>query len=127
MREVETVPNLIKTTIFAATKDLAKPWCISVFEDNSGVIEFDQVAVGDHLGVVRELGQPVHGAAEEVVVPEDPQLLITRGHVHEGKGTKRYKRTLCINPGSMYEQGVLHGAVVELKPNKLGTYILTTG
>ncbi|MDY7011731.1 MAG: phosphoribosylformylglycinamidine synthase subunit PurL, partial [Planctomycetota bacterium] len=38
---VEEIPNLIKTTIFAATKKLNKPWCISVFEDNAGVIEFD--------------------------------------------------------------------------------------
>ncbi len=33
--------NLIKETIFKATKDLNKDWCISVFEDNAGVIEFD--------------------------------------------------------------------------------------
>jgi hypothetical protein len=31
---------------------------------------------------------------------------------------QKYKRTLCINPGSMYEQGILHGAVIELKLNK---------
>jgi phosphoribosylformylglycinamidine synthase II len=34
--------NLIKETIFKATKDLDKPWCISVFKDNAGVIEFDE-------------------------------------------------------------------------------------
>ncbi|HET6428494.1 MAG TPA: phosphoribosylformylglycinamidine synthase subunit PurS, partial [Phycisphaerae bacterium] len=39
--EIESIPNLIKTTIFAATSELAKPWCISVFADNAGVIEFD--------------------------------------------------------------------------------------
>lgn len=33
--------NLIKETIFKATKDLNKDWCISVFADNAGVIEFD--------------------------------------------------------------------------------------
>ena len=33
--------NLIKQTVFKATKDLNKDWCISVFEDNAGVIEFD--------------------------------------------------------------------------------------
>jgi len=27
----------------------------------------------------------------------------------------------------MYEQGVLHGALVELKEKKVGTYVLTTG
>ena len=54
-------------------------------------------------------------------------LLGLFGHIHEAKGTRIFGRTLCINPGSMYEQGILSGAVVELKPRKLGTYILTTG
>jgi len=35
------IPNLIKNTIFRATRQLAKPWTISVFKDNAGVIEFD--------------------------------------------------------------------------------------
>jgi len=34
--------NLLKETVFKATEQLAKPWCISVFEDNAGVIEFDK-------------------------------------------------------------------------------------
>jgi phosphoribosylformylglycinamidine synthase II len=38
----ETIDNLLKQTIAKATNDLDKPWCISVFTDNSGVIEFDQ-------------------------------------------------------------------------------------
>ncbi|MFW6146459.1 MAG: phosphoribosylformylglycinamidine synthase subunit PurL [Planctomycetota bacterium] len=38
---VETIPNLIKSTIFDATAQLDKPWCLSVFEDNAGVIAFD--------------------------------------------------------------------------------------
>jgi phosphoribosylformylglycinamidine synthase len=33
--------NLLKETVFKATKQLDKPWCISVFEDNAGVVEFD--------------------------------------------------------------------------------------
>ncbi|MBN1553712.1 MAG: phosphoribosylformylglycinamidine synthase subunit PurL [Phycisphaerae bacterium] len=38
---VEEIPNLIKSTIFSATRELNKPWCLNVFEDNAGVIEFD--------------------------------------------------------------------------------------
>jgi len=38
---VEDIPNLIKSTIFDSTRKLDKPWCISVFSDNAGVIEFD--------------------------------------------------------------------------------------
>ncbi|MHC4126112.1 MAG: phosphoribosylformylglycinamidine synthase subunit PurS, partial [Planctomycetota bacterium] len=33
--------NLLKETVFKATQQLNKPWCISVFEDNAGVVEFD--------------------------------------------------------------------------------------
>lgn len=33
--------NLLKETIFFATRELALPWCISVFVDNAGVIAFD--------------------------------------------------------------------------------------
>jgi phosphoribosylformylglycinamidine synthase len=37
----QTIDNLLGSTIFRATKDLARPWCVSVFADGSGVIEFD--------------------------------------------------------------------------------------
>jgi len=33
--------NLLKETVFRATKELDKKWCISVFSDNAGVVEFD--------------------------------------------------------------------------------------
>ena len=41
-RAVQTIENLIKSTIFKATREMNKPWCLSVFEDNAGVIEFDE-------------------------------------------------------------------------------------
>jgi phosphoribosylformylglycinamidine synthase len=34
--------NLLKETVFRATKELNKKWCISVFSDNAGVVEFDE-------------------------------------------------------------------------------------
>jgi len=37
----KTVNNIMKSTIFRVTKELDKPWCLSVFVDNSGVIDFD--------------------------------------------------------------------------------------
>jgi len=69
----------------------------------------------------------VGSKAVMTVIDKYQPILGLHGHIHEGKGTRKYKKTLCINPGSMYEQGVLHGAVVELKPNKVGNYVLTTG
>lgn len=35
------IDNLLKSTIMKVTKELNKPWCVSVFKDNSGVIKFD--------------------------------------------------------------------------------------
>jgi Icc-related predicted phosphoesterase len=49
------------------------------------------------------------------------------GHIHEGRGASRIGKTLCINPGSMYEQGTLLGAIVVLSKNKIENYVLTTG
>ncbi len=37
----EKIPNLLKSTVMKATRDLDLPWCVSVFEDNAGVISFD--------------------------------------------------------------------------------------
>ncbi|MDR1522755.1 MAG: phosphoribosylformylglycinamidine synthase subunit PurL [Endomicrobium sp.] len=33
--------NLLKETIFRATVELNKKWCLSVFKDNAGIIDFD--------------------------------------------------------------------------------------
>ncbi len=41
MFEGQTVDNLLKSTIMKATRELNRPWCLSVFVDNAGVIEFD--------------------------------------------------------------------------------------
>jgi Icc-related predicted phosphoesterase len=70
---------------------------------------------------------PVGSHAVMTVIDKYQPLLGLHGHIHEAKGTRKYKKTLCINPGSMYEQGMLNGAVIELKPNKIGNYLLTTG
>ncbi len=37
----EIIHNLLKQTIVKATHTLNKPWCVSVFHDNAGVIRFD--------------------------------------------------------------------------------------
>ncbi|MBL8862364.1 MAG: phosphoribosylformylglycinamidine synthase subunit PurL [Planctomycetes bacterium] len=39
--EGEVIDNLLKRTIKAATLELDRPWCVSVFHDNAGIVEFD--------------------------------------------------------------------------------------
>jgi len=35
------VDNLLNSTVMRVTEELKKPWCLSVFRDNAGVIDFD--------------------------------------------------------------------------------------
>jgi len=42
LTEKGTVRSLFKSYIAKATKELNKPWCVSVFEDNAGLVEFDK-------------------------------------------------------------------------------------
>ncbi len=66
-------------------------------------------------------------AVREAILRHQP-LLSLHGHIHEGKGTARLGKTLAINAGSLYEQGVLQGAVVDLDQRKgIRSYTLTTG
>lgn len=59
---------------------------------------------------------------------EKHQLLLgLHGHIHESRGFVKIGRTLCINPGSAYGQGMLRGAVVKLDEKGVKRYILTQG
>jgi Icc-related predicted phosphoesterase len=49
------------------------------------------------------------------------------GHIHEARAIKRLGRTLCINPGSDYGDGTLHGALLTFKKEKLIGYQLVSG
>jgi phosphoribosylformylglycinamidine synthase len=39
--KTKIINNLLKSTIMKVTKELNKPWCISAFKDNAGIIKFD--------------------------------------------------------------------------------------
>jgi Icc-related predicted phosphoesterase len=54
-------------------------------------------------------------------------LLSLHGHIHESRGVQRLGRTLCINPGSAYSEGVLQGCIVDLDDGKVARYALLTG
>ena len=71
--------------------------------------------------------KPVGSTALRKAIEETQPLLGLHGHIHEGRGATRIGKTLCINPGSMYEQGTLLGAIVNLGKNKIENYVLTTG
>jgi phosphoribosylformylglycinamidine synthase II len=56
----EKIDNLLKNTIIRATQDIAHPMCLSVFHDNSGVIDFD-----DEYGICFKVETHNHPSALE--------------------------------------------------------------
>src|SRR5689334_3679542 len=70
---------------------------------------------------------PVGSKALREAIEKNQPLLSLHGHIHEGRGTTRIGKTLCINPGSLYEQGILQGALVALGKNKIENFVLTAG
>lgn len=70
---------------------------------------------------------PVGSSALRAAIEKNQPLLGLHGHIHESRGAARIGRTLCINPGSMYEQGSLLGALVKLGKDKIENYVLTSG
>ena len=71
---------------------------------------------------------PVGSKAVREVIEEGQPVLSLHGHIHEARGNTRIGNTLCINPGSSYEQGQLLGAVVNLDgKKKVKRFVLTSG
>ena len=73
--------------------------------------------------ITRAVGSVAVREAVEKIQP----LLGLHGHIHESKGIAKIGRTVCINPGSVYEEGTLMGAIIDLEGGKLKQYFLTAG
>jgi len=54
-------------------------------------------------------------------------MLGIHGHIHESRGFVKIGRTLCINPGSEYGEGILRGAIINLDQKSVKNYMLTQG
>jgi Icc-related predicted phosphoesterase len=79
-----------------------------------------------HGGAVMK---PVGSKAVRAAIERYQPALSVHGHIHESRGIWKSGRTLAINPGSSYNDGVLQGAVIELtqKKGKVVRHLLVNG
>ena len=72
---------------------------------------------------------PVGSHAVRGAIEQYGPVLSLHGHIHEGRGAVKIGRTLAVNPGSSYEDGVLQAAIVDLdsKKGKVKRYLLING
>lgn len=57
---------------------------------------------------------PVGSTAVRKAIEKYQPLLGLHGHIHEAKGQAQIGRTVCLNPGSTYGEGMLSGYLVTL-------------
>jgi uncharacterized protein len=70
---------------------------------------------------------PVGSTAVMEAIQQYGYILSLHGHIHEVNAVKKIGKTLSINPGSDYGDGILHGALVSLSPSKINNYQLVSG
>jgi len=72
---------------------------------------------------------PVGSHAIRDAILDYGPVLSLHGHIHEGRGAVKLGKTLAVNPGSTYEDGVLQAAIVDLDAKKaeVKRYLLING
>jgi uncharacterized protein len=60
---------------------------------------------------------PVGSQAVRRIIERFEPLLGVHGHIHESGGERKIGRTLCINPGSEANHGILRGYLVDVGPD----------
>jgi len=69
----------------------------------------------------------VGSTAVAKAIQEYQPLLGLHGHVHESRAAIKIGKTLCVNPGSEYSEGILRGCLLWLDKGKVRDYMLTSG
>ncbi len=108
-----------------------------VKDKSNAIFNFHAPPYGFALDLAPELNKDLVQAADRKIhvgsravahMLEKYQPLIgLHGHIHESRGAQKIKRTLIINPGSEYSEGILKGAVIVLEKGKVKDYVFTSG
>ncbi len=108
-----------------------------VHDKSSAIFNFHAPPYGYALDWAPELTADLIQAADRKIhvgsravakmIEKYQPLIGLHGHIHESRGAQKLKRTLTINPGSEYSEGILKGAVIILERGKVKDYLFTQG
>jgi len=128
--KTKLIDSLLKSTIMKVTQELNKPWCVSVFKDNSGVIKFD-----DKYNVCFKVETHNHPSALEPFGGANTGIGgVIRDPMGTGLGAKPILNTdvFCFGPpdypfnklpeGTLHPKRVMKGVVSGVRDygNKMG-------
>ena len=69
----------------------------------------------------------VGSTAVRAAIEKYQPMIGLHGHIHESRGVDKVGKTMCINPGSEYTEGILRGAILNLTSDGFESYALVTG
>lgn len=108
-----------------------------VGDKSNAIFNFHAPPYGSSLDLAPELDEKLTQAAERKIhvgskavakmIEKYQPLIGLHGHIHKSRGAQKIKRTLTINPGSEYSEGILKGAVIVLDKGKVKDYVFTSG
>ncbi|BAL80714.1 metallophosphoesterase family protein [Caldisericum exile] len=61
------------------------------------------------------------------VIEKYQPILGLHGHIHESSGFEKIGRTLCLNPGSEYGEGLLRGYIIDISKDGIENYFKIQG
>jgi Icc-related predicted phosphoesterase len=65
-------------------------------------------------------------AVRKAIETHQPMLGV-HGHIHESQGMVRIGRTMCVNPGSEYGEGILRGCIITFADGEVEGFQMTSG
>jgi len=74
-------------------------------------------------------GETEHVGSRSVLdaIEKYQPFLGLHGHIHESRAIQWINKTLCVNPGSEYGEGILRGVLLTLADTKMKSYVFTSG
>jgi uncharacterized protein len=95
--------------------------------DQAPVLHKDGDMQKAEVGMGQDSYAPVGSHAVREIIEETQPMLSLHGHIHESRGIARLGRTIAINPGSEYGDGILRGALVKVGEDGIVNHQLTSG
>lgn len=80
--------------------------------DNGPMLDWETMKVKGGIG--QDVSVPVGSHACRAFLERHQPMLALHGHIHESRAVTRIGRTIAINPGSDYGDGILRGVIVRL-------------
>jgi len=73
------------------------------------------------------VSEPVGSRSVRSAIERFQPCLGLHGHIHESKASFRLGKTLCLNPGSEYAEGILRGVIVKLNEKGVRGHLFVSG